>query len=1699
MKKRKAAAWLLTGAMAVTMCAPAAVQAEGMAEIDNTILAEFDFNTPASDGVFNGTGAKAKVNGNIQLQDRIAGDTALYLDGSSGTYLDVTAENGSSLLTKKDEITISFDTKRAHSKTSWIFFAAPNANEQKYNSEHYLACYSAADPGIRVERYNNSGERSEAIIGSAGENWVHVDILVSAENTQLYIDGKSVSTVGSEYTLSDILGEESIFYIGKANWTASGEYANCWVDNFRIYDGLLDENEITAQYNVFADEMLWDGVSLPKDPIAEDLELPETNAAGADVTWTSGNKEIISDKGELISQPENDTEVTMTASIGEQKKEFTVTVAGLNSLLQEAADALTIENADDVRGNLSLVKEGKNGADIDWTSHNTDVITDEPMNEDSLYDGGEVTRPAAGEDAVEVKLTAELSLNGQTTTKDFTVTVQPMPEDLDTDYTAGYLWTNFDASGGYEKIFFGYSEDGLTWSKLNKDEYGNAQPVLVNDAEGSDLGVRDPHIIRSAEGDKYWILGTDLHAEGGGAGGSGWDQLNASQNIVVWESTDLVNWSEPRLVYAGFDNAGCVWAPEAIYDESTGDYLVYWSARDKSLSGTDDNALRVYVCRTRDFNTFSEPKVWLSEDQENGAETNIIDSTIVEGNDGRYYRFSTSDWNTIVDVSDTLAADDVFDVSVNADESTPDGSWTRLVKRDGQSEAGFSRGEGLTVYQLPDGTWCAMADNGGYTAYLTDDLSSGTFTQSSAASFVDGRFRHGTVMRLSAAEQERLLEAYGEDTPDEPDEPEAEAEEPVLEYTFEEVADNVIKDTATGNDTSDDGTMFGSAKVVYDEERESNVLQLDGSNGGYAQLPTGFFDGRDTMTISMDVKSNLSSGNFFTFTYGKNSTSYDFLRVRGTEVRNAITTAGWQNEKEVKGSGAVTGTWQKIDIVIDGTSMKLYIDGLLVSENENTGITTSNFGAGVISYLGKSFYDDPYFNGSFDNVRVYNRALSEEEIVEDALADENVTLLKDAVIGTVPEDPSTTMGTDYHTAVTSKLDAENKVITSYIRKNADLTAVPVDFSALGSSTEIQVNGEAFTNGSELDLSSDAEVTLTFGDRTETWTLKTPEIAYNPVLPGQYSDPDIDFMDGKYWMYTTTDGYSGWSGTVFHAWSSEDMRNWTDEGVILDLANDDPGLNDNGVQIEASDWAVGSAWAPTIEEKDGKYYFYYCGKFSNGESAIGVAVADNPAGPYTDKGEALMTVSMCRNAGVNMGQAIDPSIFTDDDGTSYILFGNGSAAIAELNDDMMSIKEGTIRQINGVTDFRESPVVIKRDGVYHFTWSCDDTGSPNYHVNYGTAESLDGSSVNVSYKYTLLQKDESNDMLGTAHQSLLYFPETDECYIAYHRFYTPIGVYTDGLGYHRETCIDEVTFGEDGLMQPLSPTMEGVYRPVNEEPEPIDTAALQSAVDSAKALDTNDYTEGSYADVKEALDAAEAMLADPTSQEEVNAAAAALQSAVENLVSIAELREYCAGHADYTEDAYTAESYAAYAEAFEAAQAVLGKADASQDEVDAALAALTEAVNGLEEKPDVEVSKDALQNLYDQYKDTEQGSYTDESYAAFTEALENAAAVLADENASQTDVDDAFNTLNSAAEALTEKTEDPGTEEPGTEDPGTDKPGTDRPSTDKPSSGKPEAEGGKDTASAVQTGDTTNLLVPAIVAVIALAAVAAVIIIRKKRK
>lgn len=320
--------------------------------------------------------------------------------------------------------------------------------------------------------------------------------------------------------------------------------------------------------------------------------------------------------------------------------------------------------------------------------------------------------------------------------------------------------------------------------------------------------------------------------------------------------------------------------------------------------------------------------------------------------------------------------------------------------------------------------------------------------------------------------------------------------------------------------------------------------------------------------------------------------------------------------------------------------------------------------------------------------------------------------------------------------------------------------------------------------------------------------KPGEGCANPVLPGEFADPDIALFKDTYYLYATTDGYPGWSGTKFHVFSSKNLVDFTDEGVILDVAGEDVA------------WAVGSAWAPCIAEKNGKYYFYFCAKDAAGDSHIGVAYAAHPAGPFTAMQEPLITKKMCMERGIMMGQTIDPSVFTDEDGSSYLLFGNGNAAVARLNEDMISLDMSTLANYEGLFDFREAVTVTKRNGTYHFTWSCDDTGSPDYHVNYGTAASIYGP---VVYHYTLLKKDEENKILGTGHHCVLHIPDSDEYYIAYHRFYTPLGIFTSGFGFHREICIDKLYFDEKtGLMLPVVPTNKGVaprtaFEKAKEEP------------------------------------------------------------------------------------------------------------------------------------------------------------------------------------------------------------------------------------------------------------------------------------------
>ncbi|MEO6177353.1 MAG: family 43 glycosylhydrolase [Flavobacterium circumlabens] len=307
--------------------------------------------------------------------------------------------------------------------------------------------------------------------------------------------------------------------------------------------------------------------------------------------------------------------------------------------------------------------------------------------------------------------------------------------------------------------------------------------------------------------------------------------------------------------------------------------------------------------------------------------------------------------------------------------------------------------------------------------------------------------------------------------------------------------------------------------------------------------------------------------------------------------------------------------------------------------------------------------------------------------------------------------------------------------------------------------------------------------------------KLPKINNNPVLEGYYADPEILYSNKtkKYYIYPTSDGFDGWSGNYFKTFSSDNLTDWKEEGIILDLRK------------EVS-WANRNAWAPCIVEKKikGKYkYFYY---FTAAQK-VGVASSDHPAGPFKDSGKALISA---RPEGIKEGQEIDPDVFTDPKtGKSYLYWGNGYMAVAELNADMVSIKSGSTKIIKVDNTFREGTYVVYRNGTYYFMWSEDDTRSPNYKVRYGMSKSPLGP-IEIPENNIVIQGNPDIGIYATGHNSVLQIPNKDEWYFVYHRFSYPNGIKMgDAGGFHREVCIDKLEFNPDGTIKQVIPTHEGV--------------------------------------------------------------------------------------------------------------------------------------------------------------------------------------------------------------------------------------------------------------------------------------------------
>lgn len=1018
-----------------------------------SVIADFSFDD-LTEGLKGGNAVASVAGGDIELVAHGNGYAAKFVKDDKD-YLDVRAADGGSLLAGYDEFTVSYDILPESSGTQWVFYASSDDTMLSWNTNGNYETYLGVlvkNGKTEVERYHNNGSRpTNPSVSMAEGKWQHVDIVYAEDRTVLYLDGERVSMAASSYALRDILGEDSFFQIGKANWSP-GEYSTMQLDNFKIVAGAkLYEEDRLNQAKTEIREQLGD-----LSGVTEDLELPGESSDGLIITWETSDASVVTAEGKITVPEKENAEATLTATIHDGEtavtEQYTVTVLAKGNLVQKLAAQLTLpysaKAGKEVYGNITLPDTVNGTGTVTWTTDHPEIVNVSEIPGEGGYDptpAGTVTRP---EKDTNVTMTATVTLDGNSAQRKFTFTVKAAPAELkEEDYT-DYFFAYFTGEGysNGEQIYFSASHDGLNWKDLNNNE-----PTLTSTL--GEKGVRDPFIIRSPEGDKFYLIATDLKINGG----NGWTaaQEAGSQALMVWESTDLMNWSEQRMVTvsAGIE-AGCTWAPEASYDERTGEYVVYWASK---VAADGYAKQRLYYAKTRDFYSFTEPKVYIEYDQSS------IDTTMIEHN-GTYYRYTKNEGgstNKLGAMTKTIFIEKSSDV-LGTFTQIPS---TVLNSRDNQYV------EGPTIFKLnkddaDTDTWCLLVDDfggGGYYPLLTTDLDSGEFTRLTEGYQLPGgtRFpRHGTPIRITAEEYAAVAKAYnaqreqlssitldgealeafssaqkdyrvikaddapypaaagtfeGQDLTLEIIQATAEnpkavltlknavgetesvytitfineselSDEPVLEYNFEITTEDGMTavDTGNGSRYGYDGKLYGKASIVEDAERGGRVLKLTGgdkNDPGYLEFPKGFFDGRDTMTVMMDVKSDLSSGNFFTFAFGQDATVYNYLRVRGTTVRNAITTGSWNTEKDVQGSLAASGKWQHIALVFEGRKLKLYINGELKSTNNNTEVSVSQMGGNLLAYLGRSFYgDDIYAKASYDNVKVYEKALAQDEI-----------------------------------------------------------------------------------------------------------------------------------------------------------------------------------------------------------------------------------------------------------------------------------------------------------------------------------------------------------------------------------------------------------------------------------------------------------------------------------------------------------------------------------------------------------------------------------------------------------------------------------------------------------------------------------------------------------------------------------------------
>lgn len=284
-------------------------------------------------------------------------------------------------------------------------------------------------------------------------------------------------------------------------------------------------------------------------------------------------------------------------------------------------------------------------------------------------------------------------------------------------------------------------------------------------------------------------------------------------------------------------------------------------------------------------------------------------------------------------------------------------------------------------------------------------------------------------------------------------------------------------------------------------------------------------------------------------------------------------------------------------------------------------------------------------------------------------------------------------------------------------------------------------------------------------------------AKNPIADGWYADPEARYYEGKYWIYVTISDPVYENQMNLTSFSSIDGNSWE--------------KHENIVCLEDFPHIYRAVWAPTIIDKDGKYYLIFASNDIQSDNEVGgleVAVSDTPLGPFRKHCNTLV------DKFINKAQPIDAHLFKDTDGTIYLYYGGwGHCNVAIMNDTMDGFKPLP----NGETfleitppDYVEGPCMLKHDDNYYFMWSSGGWGDGSYRVNYCSAKSPLGP---FEENTTILQSQPPLAE-GPGHHG--YIQTDDKLLIVYHR-----RIIGDTNAGHRVLCIDKLEI-ENGEIKPV---------------------------------------------------------------------------------------------------------------------------------------------------------------------------------------------------------------------------------------------------------------------------------------------------------